>query len=73
VDTGRFQAEFGRKVRELRLARGLSQEALAAAAGLHPTHISLIETGKRVVRLTTIQNLAVGLKIQPSELMPPLK
>lgn len=73
MDAGRFQAEFGRKVRELRVERGLSQEALASAAGLHPTHISLIETGKRVVRLTTIRQLALGLRVQPAELMPQFK
>jgi len=66
----RFIIQFGGKVQELRKARGLTQEALADAAGLHRTHISLIETGKRSVQLETIEQLAKALKVQPAELMP---
>lgn len=71
----RFVVKFGERVRELRDARGLTQEALADAAGLHRTHISLIETGKRSVQLETIEQLAKALKVQPAEIMPtiPLK
>jgi transcriptional regulator with XRE-family HTH domain len=50
----------------------MSQEVLAARAGLHPTHISLIETGKRIIRLTTVKQLALALNVQPAELMPPI-
>jgi transcriptional regulator with XRE-family HTH domain len=65
--------DFGRIVRQLRRAKGLSQEALAKQAALHPTHISLIETGKRLVLLTTIKQLAIGLGVQPADLMPSIK
>jgi transcriptional regulator with XRE-family HTH domain len=68
-----FAIQFGERVRELREGRGLSQEALAFEAGLHRTHISLIETAKRSVRLETIEALARALKVQPAEMMPPLK
>jgi len=69
----KFRREFGERVRELREAAGLSQEALAAKAHLHRTHISLIERAQRSVRLETIELLARALKIQPAELMPKLK
>jgi transcriptional regulator with XRE-family HTH domain len=59
---------FGRRLRVLRIARGLSQEDLAHAAGLHRTHISLIERDRRSVRLETIERLARALQIEPSEL-----
>jgi len=65
-----FTRQFGEKVRAAREARGLSQEALADAAGLHRTHISLIERGQRSVRLETIEKLAVALGTQPASLMP---
>ena len=68
--SSRFVKQFGAKVRELRDARGLSQEALADAAGLHRTHISLIERGQRSARLETIESLATALGIQPADLMP---
>jgi transcriptional regulator with XRE-family HTH domain len=49
-----------------------SQESLADAAARHRTHISLIERGQRSVRLETIERLALALRIQPAELMPPI-
>lgn len=51
----------------------MSQEALADAAGLHRTHISLIERGQRSVRIETIERLALALRVQPSGLMPRLR
>jgi transcriptional regulator with XRE-family HTH domain len=57
-------------VRELREAKGVSQEALENQAGLHRTRISSIEHGQRSVRIETIERLAIALHIQPSELMP---
>jgi transcriptional regulator with XRE-family HTH domain len=62
---------FGRRLRSLRAAKGLSQEELANAAGLHRTHISLIERDRRSVRLETIERLAKALRIDPSELFSP--
>lgn len=63
-------AQFGERVRRTRLRRKMSQEALADAAGLHRTHISLIERGLRSVRIETIERLAIALKVQPANLMP---
>lgn len=62
--------QFGEKVREIRTNRGMSQEALADAAGLHRTHISLIERGQRSVRIETVKQLAAALRVQPAKLMP---
>jgi transcriptional regulator with XRE-family HTH domain len=59
---------FGQRLRRLRIAQGLSQEDLAHAAGLHRTHISLIERDRRSVRLETIDRLAKALQIEPSSL-----
>jgi DNA-binding XRE family transcriptional regulator len=61
---------FGEKIRQLREARKLSQEDLADNAGLHRTHISLIERGQRSVRLETIERLAIALAVQPAQMMP---
>jgi transcriptional regulator with XRE-family HTH domain len=62
------EKSFGERLRLLRIARGLSQEGLAHAAGLHRTHISLIERDRRSVRLETIERLAKALRIEPSAL-----
>jgi transcriptional regulator with XRE-family HTH domain len=68
-----YARRFGQTVRHLREARNMSQEQLADASRLHSTHISLIETGRRSVRLETIMRLARALGIQPGQLLPPLR
>jgi len=40
----------------------MSQEELAREAELHPVAVSLIERGKRAVRLDTLRRLCIALK-----------
>lgn len=61
--------KFGDRVRELRVAQGLSQEVLAQKAGLHRTYIGGVERGERNVSLENIQKIAVALKITIADLM----
>lgn len=68
-----YVSQFGKRVRTLREKRAMSQEALADAAGLHRTHISLIERGQRSVRIETIERLAFALRVQPGKLMPTIE
>jgi transcriptional regulator with XRE-family HTH domain len=63
--------QFAARIRQLRTAAGLSQEALAIRAGLHRTHVSLIERGQRSVRLETVQQLATALGVTPADLFNP--
>jgi len=70
VTRSQYAIKFGKRVRELREEREFSQEDLAFEAGLHRTHISLIETAKRSVRIETIEALAKAFEVQPSDLMP---
>ena len=58
---------FGEAVRTMRRRRELSQEQLADAAGLHRTHISLIERGLREPSLETLVKLCRGLRVSPGE------
>ena len=62
-------ALFGKHVREVRQAAGLTQEALGMRSGLHPTYIGGIERGERNLSLTNLLKLASGLGVQPSSLM----
>lgn len=68
-----FAKDFGQRVREVRLARGISQEELGFRSGLHRTAISFIERAQRSATLETIEKLARALKVQPADLMPPLR
>jgi transcriptional regulator with XRE-family HTH domain len=60
---------FGDAIRELRLARGLSQEALSFACGRHRTYVSLLERGHNSPSLQTIWTLAQALEIDPGEMI----
>lgn len=44
---GAIRMGFGKLLRELREQAGLSQNALARAAGIDPTHLNRIEAGKQ--------------------------
>lgn len=59
---------FGNRVRELRTAIGISQEAFADKCGLDRTYISGIERGKRNVGLRNIDTIAKSLGVSISEL-----
>ncbi len=59
---------FGRRVRDRRLAMGLSQEAFAGRCGLDRTYISGIERGKRNVSLRNIEVIAEALGTSISDL-----
>lgn len=59
---------FGDRVRELRLAKGLSQEELAHRAGIHWTYLSGIERGIRNPALKNIAKIADALAVSLSEL-----
>ncbi|MFH1371737.1 MAG: helix-turn-helix transcriptional regulator [Planctomycetota bacterium] len=60
---------FGAVVRQRRQEMGLSQEELAAKAGLNRTYIGDIERGTRNVALVNIFRLALALEIKPSFLL----
>lgn len=48
---------------------GISQERLAHLAGLHRTHIGLLESALRVPRIDTVIKLAASLLIEPNDLL----
>lgn len=63
------KAIFGRRLRELRIERGLSQEALAGLADLDRTYVSSCEREKRNISLENIYRLAAALDVKPWELL----
>ena len=65
---GDLRTTFGRRVRELRKARGFSQEELAHRAGIHWTYLGGIERGERNPALVNIGRIAAALKVTPAEL-----
>lgn len=62
-------AHVGRRVREIRAWRKLSQKELAGLAGISDGYLSRIERGSRPVeRRSTLEALAAALEVAPSEL-----
>ena len=58
---------FGKRVRELRVAKGLSQEDLGERCSLDRTYISSLERGHRNVGLKNIAALAQALDVSLSD------
>jgi transcriptional regulator with XRE-family HTH domain len=60
---------FGRRLREVRQKRGLTQQAVADLAGMSLTYVSNMENGFKVPSLTTIIRLAVALDCKVMDLV----
>ncbi|WP_269715657.1 helix-turn-helix transcriptional regulator [Caulobacter sp. NIBR2454] len=60
---------MGDAIRATRNEVGISQEALADAAGINRTHMGEVERGKRNVSLLAIARIAQALGRTPSELL----
>ena len=57
----------GKRVRELRNMRGISQEELADLASLDRTYITSVECGKRNISILNIEKLSIALKVTLKE------
>jgi transcriptional regulator with XRE-family HTH domain len=64
---------FGKRVRDLRLRLGWSQEKLADMIGIHRTYMGSVERGERNISLENIVRIARTLKIPPSALLATIK
>lgn len=64
---------FGTRIRRLRQQRGLSQEGLAEASGLHRTYVGSVERGERNISLVNILRLAMTLSADAGELVTGLE
>lgn len=58
-----YEELIGTNIREVRLERKLSQEALAKACGFSNTTLSAYENGRKTPSLTTIAKIAKELKV----------
>ena len=65
--------EIGQRVKSLRLAKGLTQVQLAAAAGTQQTSLSQIERGVRGAGVPQVVRLARALGVPADGLLSPSK
>jgi len=59
---------LGRRIRELRKRKGLTQEQLAELIGIEPRNLLKIENAHTFPRAQTLQNLTKFLNCSPAEL-----
>ena len=55
--------EVGLNIRRIREKRGLSQEKLAALAGIHRVYMGQVERGEKNVGVVNLEKIANALKI----------
>ncbi len=55
---------LGRRIKELRKARGLSQEALAEKMDGHPKYLGSVERGEQNPTIEFLMKLAAALKVE---------
>ena len=60
--------EFGKRIRQLRTERNLSQEELSFQTGFHRTYIGMVERGERNISLSNIGVFAKTFEMSISEL-----
>lgn len=68
-NTPRARSTLARNLRQLRAAKGVSQEALADLAGLHRTYVGSVERCERNISIDNIEKLAIALGVTPAELL----
>ena len=68
-----YLKKFGKRIKELRNTRQLSQEKLAALCNLDRTYISGVERGKRNISLLNIKIISEALNITLYDLFKELK
>lgn len=61
--------EIGERIREVREERGLNLHQLALLSGISASALSLIETGKRNLRIITLNQIAFALRVPVSDLL----
>ena len=59
----RTAVRLGKAIRRLRKRAELSQEELAASAGIHRTYIGSVERGERNISLDNLERIARALKV----------
>lgn len=69
MDKQTILLRFGQSVQQHRKALGLSQEQLADKAGVHRTHIGMIERAEKNITLCNMEKIAKALDTSISSLL----
>lgn len=65
------RSEVAKRIRNLRIAKGLTQNKLATRAGVSPTYIYQLERGEKSPTIEYLDNICWGLDITLQEFFTP--
>jgi transcriptional regulator with XRE-family HTH domain len=68
-----IQEKFGKRVKELRTKKNISQEALALLSGIDRTYMTSVENGKRNISIQNIEKIVKGLGITMADFFSEVK
>jgi DNA-binding XRE family transcriptional regulator len=68
-ESGLDALTLGRRIRDLRTARRMTLDSLAAAIERAPSQVSMIENGKREPRLSMLRTIAAALGTSVDDLL----
>ena len=61
--SNRLQNRIGKRIRDIRISKGVSQSQLALMTSMTKSYMSDIEAGKKNLTLRTLQKIATSLGI----------
>lgn len=64
---------IGKRIRELRIEQGYSQEGIADRAGMGRTYMGRVERGEQNISIQNLIQIACALKVESGEIIPKLK
>lgn len=69
IDDKKFLRQLGERLREQRLARGLTQEELGQKCQLHRTFVGSVERGERNLSILNLRLMAKFLRVPLGQLL----
>lgn len=67
--SSRILIQFGKRIRDERTKRGISQERLGELAKVHRTYVGMIERGEKNITLINIEKIAKALSVPIKSLL----
>ncbi|PYE51984.1 helix-turn-helix domain-containing protein [Deinococcus yavapaiensis] len=71
ADDHAVMQHVGARILALRHALSLNQDEFAHRAGMHRSYVTQVENGRKDLRITTLQRVAVAFGLQLHELLDP--
>ncbi len=68
-DSARMSEIIGKRIRDVRIARKMSQQELATKADISLPHVSDIELGKKSMKLVTFIRITRALNVSPEAIL----